>query len=109
MRIKQRVDLRGLQPQMVLALIAADRVFACATHEMTVTSCTDGKHGPRSLHPSGNAVDIRTVRAGIDKGEATFLAHKIRAVLNDQFDVVVEKDHLHIEFDPKNPTKPGTV
>ncbi len=86
---------------MVLALIAADRVFACATWELTVTSVTDGKHGTNSLHPKGQAVDLRTARAGIDQTEATRLAHKLRAVLNDQFDVVVEEDHIHLEFDPK--------
>jgi len=30
------------------------------------------------------------------------IAQEIRTDLNEQFDVVVEVDHIHIEFDPGN-------
>ncbi len=70
--------------------------------EMVVTSIFDGKHSRNSLHWSGAAVDLRTVAAGIEEEEAQDIAQLIRSYLPDnEFDVIVEDDHIHIEWQPK--------
>lgn len=96
MRIKHDVDLRGIQPQMAMAAAVAESVYRAAGSEMTVTSGVEGAHMEGSLHYKGLALDLRLPTSG---------AGTIKAALADalgpQFDVVVERDHVHIEFDPK--------
>lgn len=97
MRIKPGVDIRGLQPQMAIAAVIAERVYAAHGAELMITSGAEGQHMEGSLHYKGLAIDIRLPAP--DKIAADVLA--LRASLGAQFDVVLEKDHVHIEFDPK--------
>lgn len=102
--VKPGVSLRLLQPQALLAIVAADQTFAEAGYGCTVTSGDDGQHLPESLHYRGLAVDIRTKRAGMSQDIAQALAVKLRARLGLEFQVIVESDHMHIEYDPPKPT-----
>lgn len=56
------------------------------------TSIRDGNHSPGSMHYIGQAFDIKPM--GVSVG-------KIRAALGNDFDVVDEFNHIHVEFDPK--------
>lgn len=97
MKIKPGVDLRGLQPQMAVAAMIAEGVWAMhGKTELTITSGAEGKHMTNSLHYKGLAIDIRLPSAD---PAAAVLA--LRANLGAQFDVVLEVDHIHLEFDPK--------
>lgn len=98
--IKTGVDLRGLQPQMVLAYVLIREVYGRHGYTCTITSGSDGKHGPESLHYKGCALDIRTRDVLPDTLGVMVL--EIKQALGGQFDVVLEKDHLHVEFDPKD-------
>lgn len=97
--IKQGVDLRGLQPQMVLAYILIQGVYARHGYPCVITSCSDSKHGPNSLHYKGLALDLRT--RDVLPETMGVMVLEIKQVLGPQFDVVLEKDHLHVEWDPK--------
>ena len=101
MKLKSGVDLRGMQAQTALLLAVADQVYSDHGHDLTVTSICDGKHSENSLHYRGLAADLRTVAGGIGEARAGVLAAELRKRLGTQFDVVVEKDHIHVEFDPK--------
>lgn len=84
---------------------------------IVVTSANDGRHGPGSLHGKGRAFDVRflgerdgaVVPAGpgwIDlairqRGVATAWVTRLRAALGPEYDVVLESDHVHLEYDPK--------
>jgi hypothetical protein len=35
--------------------------------------------------------------------------HDLKQALGGQFDVVLEKDHIHVEFDPKEVTDVGVT
>jgi len=67
--------------------------------EMIITSANDGKHGRNSLHYKDRAIDIRT--RDLPHEKITALAAALQMELGDDWDVVVEKTHIHVEFDPK--------
>lgn len=100
MILKPGVKTRGLQPEMLLGLVIIDGVWTrMAIGPVVVTSITDGKHGENSLHYKGQAVDIRI---------RDYLTETLGAVVNmckeslgSDYDVVLEKDHIHVEYDPK--------
>lgn len=98
MKFKPGVVL-ALRPEMASALPAIDRAFyAGAGHEATITSGKDGVHMTTSLHYAGLAVDVRTRDLSASQIEAVRAA--LARELGSNFDVVVESDHIHIEYDP---------
>lgn len=101
--IKAGVDLRGLTPQMAVAYTIACAVYQRQNYDCVITSGSDGKHGPNSLHYSGKALDIRTNNLRSESVHPLYL--KLKQALGLQFDVVLETDHIHLEFDPKEPEK----
>jgi len=68
-------------------------------YDCVITSASDGKHGPNSLHYSGQALDLRTRH--IHGQGLQLVVDKLREALGSQFDVVLESDHIHLEFDPR--------
>ena len=99
--IKPGVNLSGIRPEMVLAVFVVVSVYEEHGWVCTITSATDGVHMPGSLHVRGQACDFRTKDFPNQPGGAHQLADQISACLGRDFDVVLEKDHLHVEFDPK--------
>ena len=107
MRLKPGTELLGLRPEMVVAILAVYAAYQehCKSngdYEAAVpliTSCTDGKHSKGSRHYVGCAVDFRTRYLSEEQKDAIF-SDLIRW-LGDQFDVILEPTHLHIEFDPE--------
>lgn len=99
--LKPGVRISGIRPELLLAIIAAERVFEKAGHDVTVTACVEGKHAANSLHYVGLAVDLRT--KDILPADALGIIARIKVALGDDFDVVHEVDHVHIEFQPKTP------
>jgi hypothetical protein len=67
--------------------------------DLVITCGTDGKHRTGSLHYIGHAVDIR--RSSLKDAELT--VGKFRNVLGDDFDVILEPTHIHVEFQPAQP------
>jgi hypothetical protein len=98
LRLKPGVDLRLLEPQIVVALMVAQSIYTQYDAECVITSGRDGKHSDRSLHYLGRAVDLRTRM--FTASAITALANELRDCLGPQYDVVVESDHIHLEWDP---------
>jgi hypothetical protein len=88
-----------MKPESLLAAVAAERVFAKAGFDFTITACVDGKHSTGSLHYAGAAIDVRTRHLPADQ-LPKLVAH-IKACLGDDFDVVQEATHLRLEHQPK--------
>lgn len=101
--IKAGVDLRGLTPQMAVAYTIACTVYQRHNYDCVITSGSDGKHGPNSLHYSGKALDLRTNNLRSESVHPIYL--KLKQALGEQFDVVLESDHIHLEWDPKEQAK----
>lgn len=68
-------------------------------YDCVITSANDSKHGPNSLHYKGQALDLRTRHLNGQGLQSVY--HKLKESLGEQFDVVLEADHIHIEFDVK--------
>ena len=98
-QIKPGVNLEGIQPQLVMAAQVADEVYTSNGFALTITSANDSQHMEGSLHYQGRALDLRT--RDLPEGMAATLAGEIRSRLGNQFDVILEADHIHIEYDPK--------
>lgn len=94
--IKEGVRLHGIRPEMVLALVIADQVYERLDHELVVTSVIDGKHSRTSLHYVGAASDLR-----LPGGDGIVVRDRIAHCLGPDYDVVLEDDHIHIEWQPK--------
>ena len=99
--LKPGVRVAGLRSEILLAVVAAERVCAEMGVDCVVTACVDGVHQAGSLHYCGLAADLRSrdFRPGdLDKAIA-----RIRQCLGTDYDVVLENDHVHVEFDQKQP------
>lgn len=100
MRIKNGVSLEGLKPCMYYAIGIAEVIFGNYAKRLVVTSGTDGKHSPRSKHYSGEGVDFRI--RGFSQEELAGIKAELAMHLDPLgFDVVLEGDHFHVEYDPK--------
>ena len=98
--VKKGVSLRKVAPQMVLAAVVVDGIYTrFGVEECCITSGDDGQHGANSLHPEGKALDFRT------RTIPESYRHGVRActdaALGGDYDVVLESDHMHVEYDPK--------
>ena len=99
MQIKPGVRLLGLQPQMTVALSVAESVYARYGAECVLTSAVDGNHSRASLHYKGYAVDLRIWN--VPQSKRPTLVNDLREALGTEYDVILERDHIHVEWDPK--------
>ena len=98
MLIKAGVDISKLNPQIRKALTPLPKLWGDETHELVVISTYEGMHRPSSLHYHNDAVDLRWPVFGL--GQKPFL-EKIKRLLGDDFNVMAEGPHVHVEYDPK--------
>jgi hypothetical protein len=104
MRTKANVTLLGLHPMMQIANAEANVMFEIRGYELLITGAVEFGHSVTSLHPYGRACDYRTNHLPTEqmkKDIVTDLANK----LGPAYDVILEKDHIHVEFDPKDGRK----
>jgi hypothetical protein len=81
---------------LILGLNIAALLYREHGERLTVMHVTDGRHMRGSLHYVGNAADLRFPKRHPDQ-----IATELRKRLGSDFDVVVEKTHIHIEYQPK--------
>ena len=103
-KLKDGASLENVSWRMFWAAIVADGIFRTNGAEAVITSGADGKHSDASKHyaennPSGmvEALDFRT--RNIIYPER--VANELRQKLGPNYDVVLETDHIHVEYDPK--------
>lgn len=111
MRLKAGVSIQGIHRKICEALGYFNGVYA--DHNLdgsfVVTSGTEdppdsedvreAHHSASSLHPCGRAVDLRTW--GFTKQDLHDIAQTAQDVLGEDYDIIVEIDHLHIEYEGK--------
>ena len=101
MRVKSGKGAARLAETTAIAvmLIVVNEAYKHHGDEAVITSGIDGKHSIGSLHYAGAAWDFRTREMSPDK--QLKLRDEIKSRLGDDFDVVLERDHLHVEWQPK--------
>lgn len=97
--IKPGVRITGIRQETAVALQIIEGAFRDAGYDCTLTCCTDGKHSIGSLHYVGCALDLRISTIPVEKRE--LLRKEMAGRLGNEFDVVLEGDHFHVEFQPK--------
>jgi hypothetical protein len=104
MQIKPGVSLVNVSWRMFHAALVAEEIYARQGSECIITSAGEGKHMRSSKHYARNnpsrmieAIDIRR-RNITDPARA---CREIQAKLGRDYDCVLERDHLHIEWDQK--------
>jgi len=98
MQIKQTVIFQGISNELILGIIVINSVFSKHNVELVLTSVVDSVHSKNSLHYSGNAVDIRT--SNIPDSVVTNIFSELIASLGPHFEVIMESDHIHVEYQP---------
>ena len=99
MRLKKGVRITGVRPETVLGMHTCDSVFQKHGIEMVVTSVMEGSHSRASLHYPGCAFDLRNRNVPQElRNEITL---ELQEALQDDFDVIAEGNHWHVEFQPK--------
>jgi hypothetical protein len=96
MLIKAGVDISRLNREIRRALGMIVDVVAGIGVELVVTSTYEGTHKGGSLHYGNDAFDFR-----LPPKWGKFLVDKVKLMLGGDFDVVLEVDHIHVEYDPK--------
>ncbi len=100
MLIKIGVDISRLKRPMRRALNPIEHAFRRQTNqEPVITSTYDGNHSPSSLHYADLAVDLRL--PPVVRTDLLELEKDLKKSLGTDFDVLLENNHLHIEYDPK--------
>ena len=99
--LKESVDLAGVQPEIVHAIHVANDVYNLHGADCTVTSVRDSVHRRGSLHYVGLACDLRIAPFMENASKLLEVVETIRTALGKQYDVVLESDHIHVEFQPK--------
>lgn len=84
---------------IIVAAVYNAWVEVSAPGDMWVTSGNDSVHMPDSKHYHDEALDFRT--RGLSKAKIAAWAEVARRRLGRNYDVVIESNHLHVEYDPK--------
>ena len=99
MQIKPDVRVHGISTEILLAAMVVESVLKTYPYSCMITSGIEGQHSNGSRHYIGNALDFRTNH--IPQNLLSQVVSQIKAGLTQDYDVVLENDHLHIEFQPK--------
>jgi len=96
MLIKAGVDISRLNREIRRSLPKVEAVYNQYLEEFVITSTFEGNHGAGSLHYADDAYDV-----GLPKENPEEIYLAIKEDLGASFDVVLERDHIHLEYDPK--------
>jgi hypothetical protein len=99
--VKNTSVLPSNRPEIERARRIVVEVWNRYGYTVTVTSGEEpnATHRTESLHYSGFAEDYRT--RDVPPSKLADMVADVRARLGSDYDVVLESDHLHIEYDPK--------
>jgi hypothetical protein len=81
-----------MQPKLSEAKRKLARKYAANGEDLVITSIREGNHTISSFHWDGRAFDHR-------KGGISLYIEK--QLLGDDFDIIDETNHRHVEYDPK--------
>jgi hypothetical protein len=92
--------VKGMRAPLIRVLPIISSVFEIHNYYCMLTEGTGGKHMKGSLHYKGLAGDFRT-RHIVNENEIDDIVEMLKEALGNDYDVIKEKTHIHIEYDPK--------
>lgn len=95
--IKNGVRLHGVRAEIVLAIGIVDQQYEAIGEDAVITSVIDGAHMRASIHYTGGAFDVR-----LPESDPEEIRQRIANALGEDYDVVVEANHIHVEWQPKD-------
>lgn len=101
-----------VNPAFTQAVPVLKTAWAMLGLDCVVTSGKDGQHSKNSAHYSGNALDLRTWDISKHMTPMAFgynLAVALKLVCGDGFYVVLDGDHIHLEYSLAVPNIKGWV
>lgn len=103
MEIKKDVEFHSRQIATLMGVIVAKDLLAeiAPEAEFVVTSGSEPALHRQlaSLHYEGRAYDFRTRNLTLEQQH--IWQRNLVSALPDAFDIVLKKDHLHLEYDPR--------
>lgn len=90
----------GVEPRHLIIAAAAANVASELAISVTVTSGDDGQHMKGSKHYTGEALDFRT--NDLTPMNVQAFMRRLQLHLDQDYQLVLEVDHLHVEYDPKD-------
>ena len=94
MLIKAGVDISRLNREIRRAMQKVALYMDNYHEELIISSTYEGTHGAGSLHYANDAIDVRNPKIKIRN-----FTQGIKDRLGDDYDVVDEHNHIHIEYD----------
>jgi len=99
LKLKDGVVWDGVDPEFKETLLTdVITIFDDLKKDMVITSLNDGKHMQGSYHYKGLAADFRIWN--LSPYRPIDVRDMIQELLGKDYDVVLEKDHIHLEYDP---------
>lgn len=103
--LKAGVEINGshMTPEMQqIVEVAIETAPMLQRGTVWITSANDSIHHPESLHYLDKAYDIRIWNIiGSISIESRAWAERMQVALGDDYDVLLERDHIHVEWDPE--------
>lgn len=104
MKIKPGAKLsNSLQPEILCIFPIIENLCGKYGVEFVITEGVGGRHREDSKHYEGMAIDMRS-RDFPDGSTGTVCSsfcHELRELLGSDYDIVMESNHIHIEYDKK--------
>ncbi len=102
--IKDGVVINGahMYPEIVKIIdVARATAPLLSDNAVWITSANDSEHMEGSLHYANRAYDIRIWNVvGPNRQMAEQWTAKMQLALGDHYDIILEKDHIHAEYQP---------
>lgn len=97
--VKDGVIIKEINWQFIYLLDTVKQTWEHHEERYPVlTSANDGKHMISSLHYKNLAWDWRIRH--LTPEETKYWVQRLKQVITSDFQVILEKDHVHTEFDP---------
>jgi hypothetical protein len=106
--VKTGVILTGIRPEVFFAWQVACNIWEEVFVPCVISSGREGTHSAHSLHYEGLAIDLRLPSwYGRPVGDDHQVYAALKQELGPLYDVVLEGNHVHVEYQPKPPFDKG--
>ena len=96
MKIKSGIQLSGLKPEMIIAILIVEPILDKYDQPLGITSATDSQHSKTSRHYIGYGLDLRS--RNIRDEDIDAVSQEMSDALGSEVYGAFEVNHFHIQF-----------